>query len=276
MSVISKFSLDGRVAVITGGSEGIGRGIALAFAEQGANIVVASRTKEKLDVVCAEVQALGRQALAVPTDVTDPNDIENLIGAAHKQFGRIDILVNNAGGPSGSTFSRGPLLDLTMQDFRGSIDMNLTSVFLASTCAARIMMEQETGGSILNIGSMAGRGHGWGPVHIMAVYGAAKAAVMHLTESMSIQWAPKIRVNCINPGHVSTPTVDTTRGGAEGIERRRLTIGMERFGQPEDIAAAALYLASDAGGWVTGTVLDVYGGDKVTNQLPGSSRPRTN
>lgn len=263
MTDLSGFSLDGKVAVITGASEGIGRGIALGFARHGATVVLGSRTQANLDAVCAEITDLGQASLAVQTDVNDASQIHNLIHTAHERFGRIDVMVNNAGNSFGDNYKRGPLLELTGDDVMGCFGQNVKSGFLCCKEAVPIMQEQGNG-SIINVASMGGKDRGWkgwGPAH-MAVYGAAKAAIIHLTKSMAAQWGPEVRVNCINPGYVSTPRVDARRS-PEQIAESVKKIGMGRFGTPDDVAGAAIYLASDAASWVSGTVIDVYGGDTV-------------
>lgn len=249
----TRFDLTGRVAVVTGGSQGIGRAIALALAEAGADIVVAARTQGKLDAVCDEVRALGRGALGVPTNVTQGEDILRLVQRTRDNFGRLDILVNNAGGGG----RRGPLLNLTGQDFDESIASSLKSVFLCSTAVVPAMMEQGKG-TIINISSSMGKvpentrlGTG--------LYGAAKAGVENITYAMAAEWGPTVRVNCIVPWWV--PKKEQLAGQSPALlAARNKAFAMGRPGAPDDIAGAAVFLASDAAGWITGSVLDISGG----------------
>lgn len=257
----SVFSLEHRVAIVTGGGSGIGRGIALAFASAGADVIVASRNSDRLDAVCKEIGTIGRRALAVPTDITDEDQVSSLVRRANQEFGQVDVLVNNAGAPVGPGFKQAPLLDLAEDDFMGYFDLNVKGAFLCCREVVPIMNAQKRG-VIINVASMGGKERawgGWGPAH-MAVYGAAKAALIHLTMSMAVQWAPHVRVNCINPGSVSTDASDERRGPVV-VENEIKTTGMQRLGTPDDIAAGALYLASDAANWISGTSLDIYGGN---------------
>ena len=254
---LSRFSLEGKVAIVTGGSDGIGRGIAHGFADVGAKVTIVARRQEKIDAVLAELDAKGHEALGVSADVTDPADVERLAQATLDRFGRIDILANVVGGSQGPTFKRGVLLDLDATDFMEAFNVNVTSAFL---CAKAVVphMREHGGGVIINMSSIGAREYR-APEAGMSVYSMTKAAVMHLTRSMAKEWEPDIRVNCINAGHVLTPR----RVATETPERRARSLAeieVGRFGQPEDIAAAAIYLASDAGSFVNGAFLDVHGG----------------
>ncbi|MCI0821088.1 MAG: SDR family oxidoreductase [Chloroflexi bacterium] len=254
---LQKFSLEGKVAIVTGGSDGIGRGIAHGFADVGAKVTIAARRQEKIDAVLAELDAKGHEALGVSADVTDPAAVERVVQATLERFGRIDILVNVVGGSQGPTFKRDVLLDLDVTDFMEAFNVNVTSAFL---CAKAVVphMRERGGGVIINMSSIGAREYRL-PEAGMSVYGMTKAAVMHLTRSMAKEWAPDVRVNCINAGHVLTPR----RVANETPERRARSfaeIEVGRFGEPEDIAAAAIYLASEAGSFVNGAFLDVHGG----------------
>ncbi len=249
----TRFDLTGRVAVVTGGSQGIGRAIALALAEAGADVVVAARTQGKLDAACDEIKALVRSALGVPADVTQGDDVLRLVQRTRETFGRLDILVNNAGGGG----RRGPLLDLTEQDFDASMASNLKSVFLCSKAVVPTMLEQGRG-AIVNIASSMGKvpentrvGTG--------LYGAAKAGVENITYAMAAEWGPTVRVNCIVPWWI--PSKEQLASYSAGvISARTKTYAMARLGEPDDIAGAAVFLASDAASWITGSVLDISGG----------------
>ena len=254
---VSSFSLEGKVAVVTGGSDGIGRGIAHGFADAGARVAIVARRQEKIDQVLAELEAKGADAMGVSADVTDPLDVQRVVQRTLERFGAIDILANIVGGSQGPTFKRGLLLELDRADFMECFNVNVTSAFLCSKAVVPHMMERKSG-VIINMASIGAREYRL-PEPGMSVYNMTKAAVMHLTRSMAKEWAPHVRVNCINAGHVITPR----RAATETPERHAKSLAeieVGRFGEPEDIAAAAVYLASDAGSFVNGTFLDVHGG----------------
>ncbi len=262
MTTPVNFSLDGKVAIVTGGSETIGRGIALEYARNGAKVVVAARTPEKLDAIRQEIENEGGDCLTIPTNVRDSVQLENMVEKTIAHYGRIDVLVNNAGGAVAEDFKRAPLLDLTDQDIMGCLDLNVKSLIRASALVVP-QMQKQGGGTIINMGSMGGVGRGWGgwgPPH-MTVYNITKAAVIYLSKAMATQWAPLVRVNCINPGFIDSPVIREGRT-EEILDGIRMGIGVERFGTPQDVANAAVYLASDAAEWVNGTALDIYGGAK--------------
>lgn len=248
---MSRFDLSGTVAVVTGGGQGIGEGIAVAFAEHGADVVVAARHADRLARVAERIEAAGGRALAVPTDVTDRSAVETLAAATVERFGRLDTWVNNAGGSP----VRSPLRELTAEDWEACLRLNLTSVWQASVIAAATMTE---GGNIINVTSPAATRAVPGSGH----YSAAKAGVNALTLTMSVELAPTIRVNGIAPGFVPTEVVltalDTDDAALEEMARKR--IPLKRLGTPDDMASAAIYLASRAGSWVTGQILTVAGG----------------
>ena len=262
MSERVTFGLDGKVAIITGGSETIGRGIALEYARQGAKVMIAARTQSKMDAVKAEIEAEGGTCATVSVDIRDSQQVEAMVAKSVETFGRVDILVNNAGGAVGIDFKRAPLLELTDQDIMAILDLNIKSLIRAS-CAAVPQMQKQGSGNIVNIGSMGGVGRGWGgwgPPH-MVMYNTTKAAVIHLSRGMSTQWAPEVRVNCINPGFIDSSVIREGRS-EEILNNMQKGIGVERFGTPQDVANAAVYLASDASEWLNGMTLDVYGGAK--------------
>jgi NAD(P)-dependent dehydrogenase (short-subunit alcohol dehydrogenase family) len=248
---MGQFELTGKVAVVTGGGQGIGEGIAKGFADAGAAVVVAARHSERVARVAAEIEALGGRALAVPTDVTDRSAVEALADAAVDAFGSLDVWVNNAGGSP----LRSPLRELSEDDWDACMALNLTAVWRASVIAASRMAN---GGCIINISSPAATRAVPGSGH----YSAAKAGVNALTLTMSVELAPAIRVNGIAPGFVPTEVMmtalDTDVAALERMAEKR--IPLQRLGTPGDMAAAAIYLASDAGSWVTGQTLTIAGG----------------
>ena len=254
---LDSFSLRGKVAIVTGGSDGIGRGIAHGFVDAGAQVVIAARRPEKIDDVAAEIEAKGGEVLGVPTDATDPDAVQAMVDAALERFGKVDVLANIVGGSQGPTFRRGPLLELDKDDFMEAFNINVASMFLCSKAVVPHMLARETG-SIINMASIGAREYRL-PETGMSVYNMTKAAVMHLTRSMAKEWAPHVRVNCINAGHVLTPR-RVANESQERHDRSLAEIEIGRFGEPEDIAAAAVYLASDAGSFVNGAFLDVHGG----------------
>jgi NAD(P)-dependent dehydrogenase (short-subunit alcohol dehydrogenase family) len=260
---LSCFSLAGRTAIITGGSGGIGRACASAFAKAGANIVIASLPPDSIPPVIEEVEALGVKGLGLAVDVSNAEQVEDMVDQTLSMFGMVDVLVNVAGGsysrnPYVPSFKRAPLLDLAPEDFMRAYEINTKSAFL---CARTVVppMKSQGQGSIINIGSISGRGTKKERAD-MAAYGSAKAAVMNLTVHMAHQWGPEVRVNCIAPGIIDTPR-------PQGINRQELApeamkkISLGRAGRPEEVASVALFLASDAASFVSGAIIDVNGGE---------------
>ncbi len=247
------FDMTGHVAVVTGGGRGIGEGIARAFAESGAAVVVAARRTNEIEQVAADIREAGGRALAVTTDVTDDDAVDALARAAIDEFGKLTVWVNNAGGSP----MRMPLKDLPRAEWDRTIALNLTSVYVGSMTAARYIER----GSIINISS----GAGTGPVPGSAHYGAAKAATNSLTWTLSAELAPNIRVNGVAPGAIPTEVMLTAVGKTEDqldqlLEEWNIPLG--RLGTPQDIGAACVYLASDAASWMSGEILRVGGGAK--------------
>jgi len=250
----SNFQLTDRVAIITGASGGIGRAISLTLARAGARLALAARRPEPLEAVATEARTLGVPVLVVPTDVTRSDQVHRLVERAREDFGRIDILVNNAGGTFSDTFTRGRLLDTTEHDWDETLALNLKSSFLCSQAVARVMLEQGRG-VIINIASLAGQY----PNPDFIAYGAAKAGLINLTRAMALDLAPHIRVNALSVGAVDTPRT-ATRRTPERWKALLDSIPLGVMGQPQDVAWAVLYLASDAARWVTGAILSVDGG----------------
>ena len=251
---MSRFDLTGRTAIVTGGSSGIGKAIALALAEEGADVVVTARTRETVDEAAEEIKALGRRSLGVTCDVREADQIAAMVQQAMDAFGKIDILVNNAGGSYGQDFKRGPVLETTEHDLNETFRLNVNSVFLCSKAVAPIMLEQGSG-AIINNASMGGLG----PDRDFAAYTAAKAAVISLTGQMAMEWAPAIRVNAVAPGRIDTSR-SRSRRDPETLARRLSHIAMGRMGAPEEVAGAVVYLASDAASWTTGITIELDGG----------------
>jgi dehydrogenase/reductase SDR family protein 4 len=252
------FSLKGKAALITGGSRGIGRAIALAFAEAGASLVVSSRNKRppELEKVAEEIQAKGGKALAIPAHVGKKEDVQNLVQKTLKEFGRIDILVNNAGAnPVLST-----LVDLEEEAFEKVIEVNLKGAFFMSKAVAKEMIKQG-GGRIINISSISGlraRADGTG------AYCISKAAMNMMTQVMARELAPhNILVNAIAPGSIKTEFSRVDWMDPERRAQRIREIELKRFGEPEEIVGPALLLASEASSFMTGEIIRVDGGKTI-------------
>lgn len=249
--ILDRFKLTDRVALVTGAGRGIGAGIAVAFAEAGADVVCAARTEAQIEETAARVRAVGRRALAVRCDVTDPASLEQLVAAALGGFGRLDLLVNNAGG----TPPR-PALATSLEFFERAYRFNTSSAFLLTKLCVPRMVETARGGAVVNVSSRAG-----GMVQTgFAAYGAAKAALNFLTRVLAAEFAPKVRVNAIEVGGVATSALETVLASPEVRRQLERNTPMQRIGEVEDVAACALYLASPAASWVTGKVFAVDGG----------------
>lgn len=248
------FSLSGKTAVVTGGGRGIGRGITLALARAGANVVLTGRTRAPLEETAADAQKLGAQTLVVQSDITRAADIKRIIDETLARFGYIDTFVNNAG--SARSEDVGPLIDLTEAQWDAVVDLNLKWTFFCCQAAARVMTR---GGSIINISSRSGSQ----PNPNTGQYGAAKAGVENLTATMAVEWGHKnIRVNAIAPGVVLVERSASMTN--ESRQRRQIeTIPLRRLGTPDDIGPLCVYFAADESAWVTGQVVQVTGGSRI-------------
>jgi NAD(P)-dependent dehydrogenase (short-subunit alcohol dehydrogenase family) len=245
--------LEGKVAIVTGSSQGIGFAIARALSEAGAAVVVVARRPEPLDEAVRALEAAGAKVLGVSCDVRDPQQVRRLATRAAEALGPIGILVNNVGASYGDHFRRGPLLEMTPADLDGAMRQNVASVL--NCCAAVVPAMLQSSGSIVNVASIV-VSH---PMPGFGLYAAAKAAVVSLTRTMALEWAPQVRVNALLIGHVDTPRTSSRRSAEDRawLERH---IGMGRLGRPEDIGGAVVYLASEAAAWTTGAALEIDGG----------------
>ena len=249
--ILDDFRLDGRVAVVTGAGQGIGRGIALGLAEAGATVVVGARTMADLDDVVARIEQAGGSALAVVTDVLVQDQRRRLIASAVEEFGRLDVLVNNAGG-SGPR----PAMETSERFFDMALKFNVTAPFLMSQLAAQAMVDTAGSGSIVNISSRSSDM----VLSSFVAYGAGKAALNQMTRNLAGEFAPLVRVNGIVVGGVATQGLEVVLTNDELRAQFEANTPMGRPGTPRDIACAALYLASPASSWVTGKLLHVDGG----------------
>lgn len=251
MSVIDRFKLDGNVALVTGGNRGIGKAIAVAFAEAGAAVAVVGRDQERNDETVAQLRELGATAVATQADVTRRDDLERMHDEVTAALGPVDVLVNNAG-----IGIHGESADIADEDWSRVMSTNLDAVWKASQIVGRTMLARGTG-SIVNIGSMSGVIVNRPQWH--APYAVSKAGVHHLTRSLAAEWAPRgIRVNAVAPGYTKTEIsdIDDPKWRHYWIDEAP----MQRYARAAEIAPAALYLASPASSFTTGTVLVIDGG----------------
>lgn len=259
MGILDRFRVDGQVAVVTGAGRGIGAATAVALAEAGADVVISARTEEQLKETARQVEAAGRQAHVVVADLNDVDQVRGLATAAMDAFGRLDVVVNNVGGTMPRTY-----LDTSVGFLERAFHFNVSTAHALSTAAVPVMLETG-GGSIVNIASVVGKVAGRGYL----AYGTAKGALIHYTELAAEDLAPRVRMNAIAVGSIATSALDIVVSNDElrsGIES---ATPLRRLGSTDDIAAAVLYLASPAGSYLTGAVLDVHGGLQQPNmKLP--------
>jgi 7-alpha-hydroxysteroid dehydrogenase len=248
--VLERFQLDGSVAVITGAGRGIGAATALGLAEAGADVVVSARTEAQLKEVATAVEALGRRAVVVAADLNDLDAVAGLAEIAASEFGRLDIVVNNIGGTMPQTF-----LDTTPEFLEEAFHFNVSTAH-ALTRAAVPHMLKAGGGAVVGISSVMGRLSGRGFV----AYGTAKAALAHWTRLAAVDLAPLIRVNAIAVGSVATSALQIVMDDDNLRTTAEQNTPLHRIGDPDEIAATVLYLASRAGAFVTGKVFEVDGG----------------
>jgi NAD(P)-dependent dehydrogenase (short-subunit alcohol dehydrogenase family) len=253
MHALDKFRLDGRVAIVTGVGPAMGRDFALALADAGADVCVCARSRAVIEEVAAEIRELGRRALALTVDVTDATQADEMVARTIAELGRLDILCNHAA----SGDPKRPIVELSDEEWHGVMDPTLHSVFYGTRAAARAMIDQGSGGTIVNTSSICSVGVV--PGHMIA-YSTAKAAVNHFTRYMAAELAPHgIRVNAILPGAFEVARVtDEVQAWLDA------TTPLGRRGRPDEVAPALLYFASDASSYVTGETLLVSGGGFVS------------
>jgi NAD(P)-dependent dehydrogenase (short-subunit alcohol dehydrogenase family) len=251
MSVLDLFDLQGKRALVTGASSGIGRRVAMAYVEAGAQVALAARHAEALEMVADEIAAAGGRAVPIRCDVTQPDQVADMLDQVTAEFGGIDIAVCNAG-----IITVTPMLDMSPEEFQNIQDTNVVGVFLTAQAAAKAMVRQGQGGVIINTASMSG--------HIINIpqqvghYCASKAAVIHLTKAMAVELAPhKIRVNSVSPGYILTELVEPL-SEYHSLWEPKIPLG--RLGRPEELTGLYLYLASDASSYMTGSDIVIDGG----------------
>jgi 3-oxoacyl-[acyl-carrier protein] reductase len=253
----SPFSLEGKTAIVTGGGTGIGKSIAIEFARAGADVAICSRKLEHLEPVSKAIHDLGRRTFAMAVDVRQEDQVKAMVERAVSDWGRLDVMVNNAG----ASFRSKPE-DISINGWNTVIGINLNGVFLGCKWAGKQMMQQKSGGVIVNISSIAGV---YGST-MMSHYGAAKSAVITLTRELGVAWGRKgIRVNCIAPGPVETEGyLDVLKqagpDGKKTYDAVAARVGMGRWGKVEEISYPCVFLASDASSWMTGETIVIDGG----------------
>jgi NAD(P)-dependent dehydrogenase (short-subunit alcohol dehydrogenase family) len=253
-SILDSFSLAGKVAIVTGASSGLGVAFAVGLADAGADIAICARRVEKLEQTKAQVLERGRRCIAVQADVSDPNDCDRVVAQTVEQLGKVDVLINNAGIGTAVPATRE-----TPDEFRRVIDINLNgSYFMAQACGRAM---RDGGGSIVNIGSVIGSTSAFLP---QAAYASSKAAIIGLTRDLAQQWTGRkgIRVNALAPGFFKSEMTDQYQEGY--VEQMMFRVPAGRMGEPHELVAAAIFLASDASSYVTGALLPVDGGVLTT------------
>jgi 2-deoxy-D-gluconate 3-dehydrogenase len=252
MMGLDMFSLEGKTALVTGASRGIGEAIALAYAEAGADVAVAARSTADIESLAGKIEATGRKAIAITTDVTDPDAVDACVAKTIDALGSLDILVNNAGG----TAFMAPAVDTRRDGWQKAIRLNLDSVFFFCQAAGKHMLARGSG-SVINMSSMAGL-HG---APTLSYYAAAKHGVIGLTKTLAIEWgAQNVRANAICPGWVKTDLNKILWDGADAGKAWVAQQPIQRWGVVEDITGAAIWLASDASAYVTGAAIPIDGG----------------
>jgi 3-oxoacyl-[acyl-carrier protein] reductase len=249
---LQQFSLDNKIAIVTGSGQGIGRAIARTFAEAGADLVIADIRMDTAEVTAADIRLLGRKPYTIQVDVRDKNQVDEMVTKTIEKFGGIDILVNNAG----FGYMTVPLVEMLEEEWDNWIALNLKSTFLCCRAVSRVMMRQKRG-TIINMASMAALG----AYPMGANYSAAKAAIKNLTETLAVELGPhNIRVNALAPGVIETQlTAELYRKRPELKEQRLRNIPLRRLGTPEDVANVALFLASDASKYISGETIAIKG-----------------
>ncbi|MGP4028417.1 SDR family oxidoreductase [Actinomadura sp. 3N407] len=253
--ILDRFRIDGSVAVVTGAGRGIGAAAAVALAQAGADVLISARTEEQLGKVAAEIEAAGRRALIVASDLSDPDAAAELAARAADGLGRLDIVVNNMGGAMPASF-----LETKPRHLENAFQFNVSTAHALTRAAVPHLLESGAG-SVVNISSVMGRIAGRGYL----AYGSAKAALAHYTRLAAFDLAPRVRVNAISVGSIATSALDIVMTSDELRTEMERKTPLHRVGDPEDVAAAVLYLASPASAYTTGALLRVDGGIETPN-----------
>lgn len=253
MSILDRFTVTDQVAIVTGAGRGLGAATAVALAQAGADVLISARTEKQLDRVAEQVRGTGRRCLVVPADLSDLDAVAGLAQAAYDEFGRLDTVVNNVGGTFPTEF-----LKTSNEFLNEAFSFNVTTAHALSVAAVPLMLSSapDAQKSIVTISSMMGRTADRGFI----AYGTAKAALAHWTKMAAQDLAPKIRVNGIYVGSIMTSALEFVAGQPDMMNQLETKTPLGRVGEPEDIAAAVLYLSSRAGQYVTGKLLEVDGG----------------
>ena len=248
------FRLDGAVAIVTGGSKGIGRAAAEALASAGARLVIADRDVPGAEAAAAELAAAGHVAHAVAADISREDQVEALFAEVLRRLGPVDVLVNNAGAAI-----RKPATELPLQDWKSVVAVNMTGTFLCARAAARAMIAAGRGGAIVNVASIMGLSGGG--LYPNISYQTTKGAIVNMTRALAVEWAPqKIRVNAVAPTYVRTQFIAPILENPELVRKIEAMTPLRRLAEPEEVAAAILFLASPAASMITGHTLPVDGG----------------
>lgn len=249
---LPSFDLEGKTAIVSGAGRGIGRAIAIGLAEAGANVALLARTEENLKETSSVIEKIGRKTLVLPTDVTKRDQVHNSISAVSSEWGKIDILVNNAG-----MNIRSKALEATDEEWQTIMDTNLKSAFMMSQEAGKIMKEQNAGGKIINIASVAGQV----ALRTGVVYAATKAALMQMTKVLAMEWGQYgINVNSIGPWYFKTPLTEKLLADEAYVQDILSVTPLKRIGELPELVGPVVFLSSEAGNYVTGQTLFVDGG----------------
>jgi 7-alpha-hydroxysteroid dehydrogenase len=252
VSILDRFAITDQVAVVTGAGRGLGAATAIALAEAGADVLISARTERQLERVAEQVRATGRRCLVVPADLSDLDAVAGLAQAAYDEFGRLDTVVNNVGGTFPTEF-----LKTSNEFLNEAFSFNVTTAHALTRAAVPLMLKDDDGQkSVVTISSMMGRTADRGFI----AYGTAKAALAHWTKMAAQDLAPRIRVNGIYVGSIMTSALEYVAGQPELMSQLETKTPLGRVGEPEDIAAGVLYLASRAGQYVTGKLIEIDGG----------------
>ncbi len=254
MEYLEQFKLTDKVAVVTGGSKGLGRTMAVGLAEAGATVAIVSRTRSLIEEAAQEIIDAGGKAIAIPTDVTNERSIEQMAKTVIDTCGRIDILINSAGIAPTS-----PAVDIGLQDWNEVMNTNVKSVFLTAKTVGKVMMKQRRG-KVINISSVLGKE----ALHFCLHYGASKAAIMQMTRNLALEWSRyPIHVNCIAPGFFSTEMTKSQQESAQDRKFLLQKIPFKRFGRPEEIVGLAIFLSAQASDYITGETIFIDGGYSI-------------